>query len=344
MYQEKSEFRDGNSKVLAFPSPGSKPKLKLVTTSLQETYRKDLPPPAAIIERTVYQGLTILAGPPKVGKSFLALDLANSVASGEPALGSLIVKRPGRVLYLSLEDGERRIRKRTRQMIATDQYLDRVQMVYDLPAPLSDEGGLEALNHEIHDGQYELVIVDTLVKAFPQERGASDLFRADYRQIDALKGLADNNSVALLVIAHTRKEEAEYALNAVAGTSGLTAAADAILILAKTSSGAKLQVISRDIDESEFSLVRDATTSGWKIAAEGPGPIPNDGKQRILSLLRDQGPLTSNEIQQTLADENGSTVRSWIRRLGDEKRIIQGLDNKYALSTGSSASHLFPEA
>jgi hypothetical protein len=342
MYYEKSEFPKANSNVINFPA-GSKPKLKLVTTSLQETYRKDLLPPAAIIERAVYQGLTILAGPPKVGKSFLALDLANSVASGEPALGGLDIRRPGRVLYLSLEDGERRIRKRTRQLIATDQYLDRVQMVYDLPSPLSDQVGLEALNSEIHYGQYELIIVDTFVKAFPQERGASDLFRADYRQIDTLKGLADDNNVALLVIAHTRKEEAEYALNAVAGTGGLTAAADAILVLAKTSSGAKLQVISRDIDESEFSLVRDATTSGWKIAAEGPGPIPNDGKQRILDLLRDQGPMTSHEIQEFLADEKGSTVRSWIHRLVADNRILQGLDSQYVLSVGNSASPSFPE-
>jgi RecA-family ATPase len=342
MYYEKSEFPKADSNVVNFPA-GSKPKLKLVTTSLQDTYHKDLPPPAAIIDRAVYQGLTILAGPPKVGKSYLALELANSVASGEPALGGLDVRRSGRVLYLSLEDGERRIRKRTRQMIPTDQYLDQVQMVYDLPAPLSDEGGLEALNHEIHDGQYELIIVDTFVKAFPQERGPSDLFRADYRQIDALKGLADDNNVALVVIAHTRKEEAEYALNAVARTGGLTAAADAILVLGKTPTGAKLQVISRDIDESEFSLIRDQKTSGWKIAAEGPGPIPNDGKQRILGLLRDQGPLTSNEIQNFLADENGSTVRSWIHRLAADNRILQGLDHKYALSAESSASPLFPE-
>jgi AAA domain len=344
MHEENTEYYGAHPNIVPIILAGSKPKLKLVKTSLQETYHKDLPPPAEIIERVVHQGLTILAGPPKVGKSYLALGLAGSVASGEPALGNLVVKRPGRVLYLSLEDGERRVRKRTRQMTDSDQYLDRIQMVYALPAPLSDQAAVEALDSEIRDGQYELVIIDTLVKAFPQDRGSSDLFRADYRQIDTLKRLADDNEVALVVLAHTRKEEAEYALNVVAGTGGLTAAADAILVLGKTSTGAKLQVISRDIDESEFSLLRDTGTSGWKIAAEGPGPIPVEGKQRILDLLRDGGSMTSHEIQGALAGENGSTVRSWIHRLVEEGRIVQALDGRYGLNDRGSVSSGFPEA
>lgn len=113
MYQENTEHSGAPSNVVPIAPASLRPKLKLVKTSLQETYHKDLAPPAEIIERVVYQGPTILAGPPKVGKSFLALGLGTSVASGEPALGDLVVKRPGPVLYLSLEDGERRIRKPT---------------------------------------------------------------------------------------------------------------------------------------------------------------------------------------------------------------------------------------
>jgi hypothetical protein len=204
-------------------------------------------------------------------------------------------------------------------------------MVYNLPAPLSDQAAVEALDNEIHEGQYQLVIIDTLVKAFPQDRGSRDLFRADYRQIDTLKRLADDNEIAVVVLAHTRKDEAEYALNVVAGTGGLTAAADAVLVLGKSSYGANLQVISRDVEEAQFALVRDARTSGWTIAAEGPGPIPVEGKQRIIEALRD-GPMSSREIQIAMVGENSSTVRSWIRRLVDEQRIMQGTNGTYRLT------------
>jgi hypothetical protein len=331
MYQENIDYSGAPSNIVPIIPTGSKPKLKLVTTSLQDTYHKDLPPPAEIIDRLVYQGLTILAGPPKVGKSYLALELASSVASGNFVFGHLAVKRPGKVLYLSLEDGERRVRQRTRQMADSDQYLDQIQMVYSLPAPLSEQAAVEALDNEIHEGKYELVIIDTLVKAFPQDRRSHDVFRADYRQIDTLKRLADDNEVAIVVLAHTGKDEAEYALNVVAGTGGLTAAADAVLVLGKSSYGANLQVISRDVEEAQFALVRDARTSGWTIAAEGPGPIPVEGKQRILDALRD-GPMSSSDIQIAMVTENSSTVRSWIYRLVDEQRIVRGTDGKYRLT------------
>lgn len=143
------------------------------------------------------------------------------------------------------------------------------------------------------------------------------------------------------IIAHTRKEEADYALSAVAGTGGLTAAADAGLLLSKASTGAKLQVVSRDVDESEFSLVRDPETAGWVIADEGAGPLPNEGKRGILDLLDERGPLTSREIQDALSKEKPGTVRSWLYRLVEDRRVSQGLDQKYRLADHTEQSDLF---
>src|SRR5262249_27474635 len=160
--------------------------LRLKATTLRETYHKTIMPIPCVIDGLVYHGLTVCAGPPKVGKSYLAADLVLSVATGKPALGALAVESPGKVLYLCLEDGERRFRNRVRKMVRTDEDLDDIEVVYELPAPLSQPEGLRALEERLASGGYELVIIDTFVKAFSDEVKTNDIFRAQYRTMDAL--------------------------------------------------------------------------------------------------------------------------------------------------------------
>ena len=83
---------------------------------------------------------------------------------------------------------------------------------------------MEALGNTIRNEGDEFVIVDTLVKASPEQPSSNDIFRADYRQIETLRRVAEENDLSLLVVAHTRKHEAGYSLGAIAGTGGLTAA------------------------------------------------------------------------------------------------------------------------
>ena len=237
----------------------------LVTTSLRNTYNKDLPPVPVVVEQILYHGLTVLAGPPKVGKSFLALQIAIGVASGKQILGALGVVRRGRVLYLSLEDGERRLRKRCRDLTKTDDALDNIEVVYQLPVSLSQPGGIAAVKAAIKKRDYELGILDTLVGGFPESRKSTDAFREDYRQMQTIRSFTEETSMAFLVVAHNRKQEAEYALNAIAGTGGLTAAVDAALVMKKEGDGATLTVVSRDVEEVTLGLVRDPATSGWLV-------------------------------------------------------------------------------
>jgi RecA-family ATPase len=254
--------------------------------------------------------------------------LALAVASGEPALGSLAVKRPGKVLYLSLEDGERRLRSRVRKLTNSDMTLENVDLVFSLANPLNEPPGIEALRNTLSEGRYELMVVDTLVAGIPDEHQARDIFRADYRRIGELRELATDHDLALLIVAHTRKQEAEYSLSSVAGTGGLTAAADAILMLSKTSGAFGLELVSRDTEERQFALQRDSVTSGWTI---GPSvAVANPNHEKILKLILDNGPLTSAKIQELMQPENDSTVRSWIMRMRENGLLIKD-GEKYRL-------------
>ena len=257
--------------------------------SLFDTCQKDLKPIPETIARLLHHGHSLLAGPPKLGKSYLALQLAHAVASGDAALGSLLVRRPGKVLYLALEDGERRLKARTQQLLGNEQpaWLHDIVVVYELPHGLDTEHGLDALDATLSNTDYELVIVDTYVKAFPGEAGARDLFKGEYKQLDRLTKLAEKHDLAILTVIHTRKPgkgEDGSSLVSVAGTGGRTAAADAILMLSGTSGKptAKLTLISRDTEGFETSLARDPVTSGWKTTGgDGAAPRRRAGQAEI---------------------------------------------------------------
>ena len=83
---------------------------KLTVIDGETLMDKRLPPTKFCVDTLLPQGLCILGGSPKVGKSWLVLDLCVHVAQGTPLWGLDVTR--GEVLYLCLEDSERRIQER----------------------------------------------------------------------------------------------------------------------------------------------------------------------------------------------------------------------------------------
>lgn len=121
------------------PSPSGKTAAPtacpLVSCTLAETLDKNMIPVPCVIDGLLFQGHTTMCGPPKEGKSFAALECAVAVASGELAFGTQRVHCPGKVLYLCLEDGERRVSQRVKKRLGDERpdWLASVDFVYDLP-------------------------------------------------------------------------------------------------------------------------------------------------------------------------------------------------------------------
>jgi hypothetical protein len=316
---------------------------------LLDTCNKNLPPIEPVIDGVLYRGHTLLSGPPKAGKSFLALQFAYAVASGEDALGSLTVKRRGPVLYLALEDGERRIKDRSAKLLGgrKPRWLADINIVYELRRPLDSPEGLAELEATLAARPYELLVVDTYVKAFQADTGGSDLFKSDYKQMDVLTQLARKFDLAVLTNAHSRKPgkgEKGTELVSVAGTGGRTAAPDAGLMLAKTGKGAAcLNVISRDTEELEIMLQRNSTTGGWETvgAATAPPKRANAsrGKGKVLELLRTSDSLTGAEIKKALCPpEDDGNVAVWITRLSEDRQIVIDTQKRYSVPVGGAAA------
>lgn len=224
---------------------------ELKTYTLQELYAHPIEPIFWLAEGLLAPGLYFLGGSPKVGKSWLALQLCLAVCRGEPFLG--FRTRKSEVLYLALEDGPRRLH--TRALRLTEEAPAGLHLCGH--APMIGQGLEQQLDRMLaeHPG-IRLVIIDTLQKV-RMVAGANASYGNDYQDAAALKELADRCNVCLLVIHHLRKMPDEDPFNRLSGTNGLTGAADGtiILIRQKRQEGtALLTATGRDIEDRELTL------------------------------------------------------------------------------------------
>lgn len=290
----------------------------------------DFPPVQYVVPGYVPEGLTILAGRPKLGKSWMALGFAIAVATGGDALGEEC--EAGDALYLALEDNQRRLQ-------------DRLAMV--LPPPRSRPNmarlTLRTKNAKIGAGLIEsldawrtkaanprLIIIDTLSMVRPPKKSNQDSYAADYDAISPLQQYAGEHRLALIVVHHVRKAEAEDPLEAVSGTNGLTGAADTILVLNRATDGPKLYGRGRDIEELEKALRFDRGV--WAVLGDADDVKRSEQQRKILDALTDAtGILTPAEIAKETGIP-GTSVRHMLGRLVKDGKAEKNAHGQYKLA------------
>jgi len=224
------------------------------------------PPPLRFaVPGLIAEGLTLLVGPPKAGKSYLALDMLLAAASGGTALGALPVGEPRRVLYLALEDSDRRMKDRCGELLlgqATPPLFSYVTRIH--PGTLL---ATVTTWMERYPGT-GLVVIDTLGRVMPLALPGESAYQRDYRAASALKELADaHEGLSVVVLHHDRKANTEDFVDAVSGTHGLAGAADTITVLAhkRGNPSALLKVTGRDVAEQEIALIQREGGKGYRL-------------------------------------------------------------------------------
>lgn len=273
----------------------------------------------AVIDGLLPVGTYLLAGAPKIGKSFLVLQMAYQVSMGEPFLG--FSSRQGTVLYLALEDTYERLQKRLAQM--TEQ--DSERLILSVFSETLDEGLTERLSDFWSEHtDTVLIIIDTLqrVRSRTPDGGS---YAADYDTLARLKEFSDTFGVTVLVVHHTRKEGAEDVFNMISGTNGLMGAADGALLLHKdkrTASEAVLEVVGRDQPQLRLHLRFAAAHLRWELLEaeteryrEPPCPL----LEVLSQLVNKENPSwngTATELAQCLSkmDSSRSFTPNWIVR------------------------------
>jgi hypothetical protein len=301
------------------------------TVTAADLMASELPPVRWGVRGVLPEGVTLLAGKPKLGKSWLALGLCVAVAAGGVALGTRQVEQ-GDVLYLALEDNRRRLQKRLGKMLCAPAP-EGLEMATAWPK--LDEGGVKALRTWlVEHPEARLVAVDTLAKIRPRTRG-QNVYQEDYAALEELLPLAAEHEVAIVIVHHTRKMAAADPLDEVSGSTGLTGGVDGVLVLKRDrgKADAVLHVDGRDIEEpAEYALKWDAETAGWTIVGDAEEYRLNKERRKIVELLElEDEPMGPKAVANAL-DKDYTAVRQLMSRMHKDGQLSQEGYGKYVLS------------
>lgn len=213
------------------------------------------------VDGLISQGLFVLAGAPKVGKSWLALDMCLSIAKGEKVLGKETLC--GHAVYLSLEDSLLRLQNRLYEL--TDEPSDNLNfaiMAESISNGLPEQ--IEYCRKRFDD--LKIVVIDTLQKVRNESESS---YSSDYKELSVLKSLADKLGIAIVLVHHTRKCSDGDPFNMISGSTGLSGCVDGSMVLIESKRGsrkAKLYCVGRDIENQEINVVFES--SRWKVSDE----------------------------------------------------------------------------
>ena len=253
---------------------------RLLTIDGETLMSQPLTPLNFVVDTLLSQGLHILAGSPKVGKSWLALWLAVTVAKGEAVWGMGV--KQGTTLYLCLEDSTLRIQNRL------------FEITEDAPANVHFTTNSNTLGKGLEEQlrafltehpDTVLVIIDTLQMI--RGAGYDNTYANDYRDLSVLKHIADTHGISILLVHHLRKMNDDDPMNMISGTTGLSGATDSNFVLRKSQrreNTATLYCTGRDIPYRELALEFDGEDHVWKLLSDDceQKEQPNE---RILFLL-----------------------------------------------------------
>lgn len=220
------------------------------------------------VDGLISQGLFVLAGAPKVGKSWLALDMCLSIAKGEKVLGKETLC--GHAVYLGLEDSLIRLQNRLYEL--TDEPSDNLHfaiMAESISNGLPEQ--IEYCRKRFDD--LKIVVIDTLQKVRNESESS---YSSDYKELSVLKSLADKLGIAIVLVHHTRKCSDSDPFNMISGSTGLSGCVDGSMVLIESKRGsrkAKLHCVGRDIENQEINVVFE--NSRWKVSDDIKNVKPN---------------------------------------------------------------------
>jgi hypothetical protein len=282
---------------------------------------KTYPAPTYLVDKILPRGgITLLAGAPKIGKSYLALGVALAVAQNGTALGRLQVNNPGEVLFISLDDqNPARAQQRARQIGKGP--LPSAAVLHVEPNLGRGEQARDAIGRYLNrHPQTALVVIDTLTHLRGDRGSTEGVYDADVRFMATLRTLLDGARYTILCLAHVRKERADDGVMAISGTYGVTGGADSLIILTgnRHATGRAIEVVSRDDEGCELALT--FTEHGLFVTDEDPHDpalflVPDDA--RVYRAVKDfgEGGVTAAELTGALGATGGTKTGDRLARL-----------------------------
>jgi hypothetical protein len=298
-------------------------------TNTNDLMAISFPPIRWIVEGYIAEGLAILAGRQKLGKTWLALDWALGVACGGMAMGSIKCE-PGDVLYIDLENGHRRIQARINVLYPDERHRpDLSHLDWVNEAPDLDKGFLDALEDwRLSVPNPRLVVLDVLQRVKPAGKSNQNAYESDYGALEGLQRWATERRIAVVCLHHTRKGGADDPLEALSGSNGLSACADTTLLLDRDGNGITLYVRGRDVEERESAL--KFTGGYWTVIGDAAEVRRSDERSVILEFLADNPePITPTELAGVLGWKPNNTKQLLFKMA--KCQAVSRKDGRYTL-------------
>lgn len=279
--------------------------------SLQD---KDLPPITFYVDGLIPQGLTLICSLPKIGKSWMALDLCLSISRGMPFLGFKTLKTG--CLYLALEDSEHRLKNRLNKVLNGDTAPD--NFIYATRCDDIENGLINEIKNIIKKEPYiKVIVIDTLQKIRSDYNGKNN-YANDYKEVGTIKDFADDNGLAIILIHHLKKGNDSDIFGKVSGTNGITGTADTTIVLDRQNRYDKetiLSITGRDVEQNQYILNFNKESCKWQMISSYEEKIIKDELEEY-----NNNPLV--DTIKTLVNENNGKWAGSLKELGMEQQKL----------------------
>lgn len=259
-----------------------------------------------LIENLLARNLTLLAGPPKIGKSFLCLSFAKH-----------IIKQGKKVYYCSFEDDYFRLHSRLSLLdLLCDELCIHCGREEILGATSDEEFNL--LQSIAYDEQVELIILDTMERILPSTKQKRD-YHYYVKVLDKWAKLALQSNTCILMVHHTRKSDGTpdyHPQNTILGSIGIPATFDTNLIMARDRDGGiALHVEGKDVKENTFHLSKIGVEFSWELTS--PADTLGDAQKEVLDFVEQNPGCNQSDLVSKLG-KSKSQVSQIIRKLCGE--------------------------
>ena len=259
-----------------------------------------------LIENLLARNLTLLAGPPKVGKSFLCLSFIKQILSDDR-----------KAFYCSVEDDYRRIQNRLAQLNLSSEHL-KIHCGREEVLGATEQEEFNLIQDICFRDDVAILVIDTMERILPQTKQKRD-YHYYVQTLDRWAKLALQSDTCILMVHHTRKSDGSpdyHPQNTILGSVGIPATFDTNLVMSRDKSGGIiLHIEGKDVIENTFKLTKDGVDFSWETKSDFDD-LGETQKQVLLFVEQYEG-CTQNDIVINLA-RNKSQVSPIVKKLCNE--------------------------
>lgn len=276
------------------------------------------------IRDIIPEGVTILSGDPKLGKSFMVYQMCIAVASGSILWGARLPERKGDALYLDLEGNDRRLKRRLEVLLPAFPNADLSRLHYATDWPRAEEGVQQIAAWLRQHPEARIVVIDTISAFRDPDPGRKSAYATDYAAGEMLKPLTREFNCAIVLVMHNRKQASGDVMHKVSGTQGMTGSVDNVLVLERTRGDmdASLHVNGRDI-EDEAELAMRFENGLWRCVGDLADVRRSKERNSVMEALTQIRSGTAREIHEAIGnDVKISALRMRLSRMVKAGEVI----------------------